>query len=148
LVISNIIVPGSGLLLRDRVLLGCALLLLTLLCLALLVAGPLLMSADFAAQSRWWILALYVGLAALSGLLWWRCEAATPLADSVLRERHRHIAKAWLNGQETEARAAAQALVRQARHLPVAWDLLALVGDQNQVAKARSRASHLRRRGQ
>ena len=143
----NALIPGSGLLLRDRMLLGCGLLIFTICLIALVMVAPMIMDDAFAQRSQLYALAVYAGLTLCSALLWWRLEVATPLADAMLREKHAFITKAWLGGREDEARTEAKALVRRARHLPEAWALLALVVDSEQAAHAQRRADELRQRG-
>lgn len=143
----NVLIPGAGLLLRDRLVLGCSLLLLALICVALLIVGPLLLSPDFAATSRWWLLAAYVALALLAALAWWLWEAATPLSDAHLREQHRLITSAWLQGRGKEAQSMAETLAQRGRRLPQVWDLLAVVAEPAVAERARFKAQQLRHRG-
>ena len=148
LVILNVLVPGSGLLLRDRVLLGCGLLIATICLVAVVIAAPLVMSLAFTKQVLLYAALAYGVLFAVAGLLWWRLEAATPLSDAVLREKHATITKAWLSGMADEARLEARSLVRRARHLPEVWALYALVHEGKDAQRAQERALYLRRRGQ
>lgn len=147
LALINVVLPGSGLLLRDRMILGCGLLIAAICVTAFVLSCSLLMSPEFAAISRLYAAGLYAALMFLSGLLWWIFEAATPIEDAILREKHALITKAWLSGQEDQARSEARQLVRRARHLPAAWALYALVIGGEQGQRAQERADNLRRRG-
>ncbi|TVR42976.1 MAG: hypothetical protein EA402_10365 [Planctomycetota bacterium] len=145
----NILVPGSGLLLRDRLMLGCGLLLIWIFALGLLLVAPLLMTPDGVAQLRLLALLLWLGAGLVGGVVWWFWEADTPLADDLLRDYHGRIAQAYLQGDQAQAQALAHELVRRGRRLPVTWELLALVAASPLRERAAARAQALRqaRRG-
>lgn len=146
LAIWNAIIPGSGLILRDRILLGCAVLLATLCVLSVVLLADLLAVADFSMQLRRLGLLSYLALALIASLLWYLCESATPLAVETLRQAHARISRAWLRGDAQQAQEQAWRLVRQGHRLPETWDLLALVSEGRQRQRAQARAQALRRR--
>ena len=123
----NALLPGSGLVLQGRLLAG-----LLLLLPAVALLGLMVLAAGLADEAYWRQLLLQIGgsyvlLSGIAaGLLWWSCRR--PAVDT---EQARALvdasAHAYLNDRHSEAIAQAQALCRQAPHLPGAWQLLALV---------------------
>ncbi|MDA3963479.1 MAG: hypothetical protein PF961_22055, partial [Planctomycetota bacterium] len=74
LAVVNLCIPGAGLLLRDRVVAGLALLMTAVAALALALLAPVVATPGFAQQL--WLLAggLYLASAASAGGLWWLWE--------------------------------------------------------------------------
>jgi len=148
--ILNLVLPGCGLVLRDRVIAGLVLLVAALALLAVAVLAPLAATPAFAGRVVVVAGAGYLVLAALAGGLWWWWEREHHVDRSAVLRRHRAAATAWLGGDPARARSEAEALARQAPGLPGAWQLLAMIcrsaGDAAAADRAERRGRDLRRR--
>lgn len=148
--IANLVLPGCGLVLRDRLIAGLALVVAALALLAAAALAPLAATPAFAGRVALAAGAGYLVVAAAAGGLWWWWERPRPVERTAVIRRHRAAATALLGGDLTVARREAEALVRQAPSLPGAWLLLAQVcrsaGDADAAARAERRGRDLRRR--
>lgn len=133
--------PGSALVLRGRLWLGAALLLPSLLCLVLLLLAPLLSTSQFLGSFALVLLLIYLSLAGISGLVYVNVVRPARVDEERVRTLHRQAAAAYLTGDLNTALTSARALAAEARKLPGAWRLLAMVadaaGDRALAGKAR-----------
>lgn len=144
--VGNLLLPGSGLLLRDHLFSGLVLLLATMLLLALALLGELLATEGFLPRFRLGLGAGYAGLVCVAGLLWWCWERRRAWQRERVYELHDAAAAAWLQGRGAEALSLAGRLSREAADLSGAWRMLAMIAaDQGDVAAARSARRRERR---
>jgi len=150
LALTNLLLPGTGLVLRDRLLAGTALLGLAVLSLAAAGLAPLVATPAFARELLLGLLAIYLAAAAIAGGLWWWWERPRPFDRATVIAQHRVAAAAYLRGDLAAARAAAAAICRAAGGVPGSWRLVELVeraaGDRAAAERAARRATELERR--
>ncbi|MFW5844850.1 MAG: hypothetical protein ACOCXJ_01340 [Planctomycetota bacterium] len=147
LLLLNTVLPGSALILRGRVLIGCCLLLPALACLGLLVLGALLTGGPLWDQVLISALSGIVLLALLADGLWWWSLRQRRVDPTAARRLCDSVVAAYLQGQAPEALSGARELCRLAPRLPGAWALLArsarLAGDEALGHRAERRARRL-----
>ena len=140
---GNALLPGSGLVLRDRLAFGLPMLLLAVLALGLWPLVGMLATASFASRLR---LALALGygiLALLASGAWWLWERPRPTHPRQAAELSRAISRAYLRGEMDEAWRLVTQLCRCAAEIPGTWQLRALIAtarnDPRAAASARRR---------
>ena len=145
LAVLNVLLPGAGLLIAGHLGAGLALLVPSVVVLALVV-GVLGLFATAAAALPL-LLGLLGGellLAATAGGLWWWYDRRGRYDPLVVRSLHRQAAAAYLRNERPAAMAKALALTRAAPEEAGTWRFLALVaadaGDQPLAARAERRA--------
>jgi hypothetical protein len=138
----NGLLPGSGLVLRRRLVPGLGLLAVGLAVLSVALIS-LSAGAAPAAQLRGALaLFAYLGCSAAAALAWWSAAPGAPLDAARVHELYRAAATAFLAGELTAAAAAAQRLARAAPAEAGSWRVLAL------VARARGRQAEAYAAGQ
>ncbi|TVR15437.1 MAG: hypothetical protein EA401_02815 [Planctomycetota bacterium] len=145
-VFVNVVLPGSGLILRDHLLSGCTLLLIALAMLTIGISAGFFAGPEFAHTLRLMAGVGYALAGAWAALLWWLWQRSTPVSPAQAALVHSQVCRAWLGGDDAGARQAALDLCRRARHYAPAWDLLALVGSAEQQLSAQRQAQRLRSR--
>ena len=152
LMLINLLIPGSGLVLRDRPWAGYGLIVLTGLALSAAVVYLLLATESLAAWLGPTVLALWLIAVVLAGGLWWLTEHAKPTDQAALAEWYRRASIAYLRGDGPAALEAARAVVRHAPLHAGAWKLQELaaqmVGDRSLERRSHHQHQHLRRREQ
>ncbi len=142
----NVAVPGAGLVLRNRLGLGLALLLPALALLSLGILG--LGSRDDADAMVKGAAALiaYLGFALLAALAWWWSTWFRPVDGAVVMALYREAAAAYLAGQLPAAEAATRRLIRLLPGEPGGWRLLELVARARGEGRLAASAGHRARR--
>lgn len=147
----NLLLPGSGLLVRGRLLPGLILLAPVPLLAALLLGAGIVAAPPVAAPIRLAVCSAWALLALLAALVWWWTARRTRFDPAAVRAAHRQACAAWLQGRPEQALTGAQELVRLAPEEAGAWGFLALVGEsagQPALAeRARRRERRLRLEG-
>ena len=150
LAIGNLVYPGCGLVLRDRLLAGGVLVGAATLALAAAVLAPLIASSAFLGQLLLISGAGYGLCAAIAGALWWWWERPSPLNREAVLTHHRLAAAAWLRDDHATARSEAAAVCAAAPGMAGSWHLLAMVeqaaGDSAAARRAHAKALELERR--
>ena len=145
----NVLLPGAGLVLRDRLLPGLGLLVVAVVAVAVAVAGWLVATPGFAMQITGLCALGYVVAAALAGGVWWACERSGTDDPELLRLGHHECAAAYLRGDVQGALTSARRLVRVAPRRSGCWRLLALTaaaaGLDAEAARARRQHERLER---
>jgi hypothetical protein len=136
----GIALPGSSLVLRGRLWLGASLLLPSLLLLVLMALAPVLATSQFAGPFIGTLLVAYLLLATIAAIVSIGLGRPAKIDEARVLVLHRQAAAAYLTGDFAAALASARGLTAEARSLPGAWRLLALVakaaGDQALAGKA------------
>jgi len=138
LVVLNLVLPGSGLILRDLLAPGLAVLLVAVSAGAVAgLAGPLA-TPDFAVDLRLWAATAYAVLSL--GSTGWLAYLVRHrrVDDGRVRSLQRDFVRAWLGGDDDGARTVARELARLAGHLPGAWRLRLLVAtEEREIRRCR-----------
>ncbi len=147
---GNALLPGSGLVARDRLACGLPLLVLTVLILGLWPLTGLLATATLASRLRLGLALAYGILALVASLAWWLWEHPRPMQPRLAAELSRAASRAYLRGELDEAWRLAIQLCRCARDIPGAWQLRHLIAtarkDQRAAAVAQRRWQRLQER--
>jgi tetratricopeptide (TPR) repeat protein len=131
----NGMLPGSGLVLRRRLVSGLGLLLAALAALSV-AAISLGAGAEAAAQLRGGLALLaYLGCVAAAALCWWLGGVSATVDAMTVHQLYRAAATAFLAGELSAAEAGARALTRALPTEAGSWRVLAL------VARARGRSA-------
>jgi hypothetical protein len=125
----NLLLPGSGLLVRDHLAVGCTLVLAWFPSVAGVLGAELIALDPFAGNIRLAALGWWLVLSAVAGLFWWLWERPYQVDDAALNAVHKEAASAYLRSDWAPALAAARRAVRMAPRHPGAWGLLRLVAD-------------------
>ena len=140
----NLVLPGSGLVMRDRLLLGLPLLVIAACAVVVLIAAGLIATPGFATELRWGAVAVYLATAAAAGGLWFALERRRRWNDARVVELHRAAAAAYLTDDLATATTRARELVRASGGSAGAWELVAMTaeaaGHRQQAARARRHA--------
>jgi hypothetical protein len=144
---ANVLLPGSGLVLRGRLVAGLPILVAAMALVVLALAAALAPAPGFDGGFAVRAVIGYVLLGAIAGGTLWHWEQGARLDPAAVRELHRKLATAYLRGELPEARRQADLLVVAAGREPGAWSLLAMVaaamGDAAVAARATKRAQVL-----
>jgi hypothetical protein len=147
LLMLNCLIPGSGLVLRRRLILGLSLLLPALALVSIAIIG--LIDRDRPTGQVQGAIALlaYLGCSVLGALAWWWCERVPRIDPARVHELYRAAAAAFLGDRLAEADQAARRLTRLLPHEAGSWRLLELVararGSATQATAAGQRAKRL-----
>jgi len=145
ILLVNLVLPGSGLVLRDRLAVGTLLLLAALLALVVVGTAGLIATPAFADELRLIAGGVYLLAALLAAGGWALWERRVTVDERALLETYRAAAAAYLR-DEAAAIDHARRLCRRAPSLPGAWRLLELVATaRGERALARSAAQRARR---
>ncbi len=147
----NLLLPGTGLVLRDRVGQGVPLLLVALATVTVLILAPALAVGDLRMRLLLGAASIYAVAALTAVILLWRWERPWPDKIDDLDPRYRTFVRAWLGGDDpTAARRALDPLLRDMPGHPGVWRLLVLVaaenGDAGDANLAERRLARLARR--
>jgi hypothetical protein len=126
-IVSDIILPGSGLVLSGRLISGSICLAFAVVALSGAILAQLVVISTRASSVTLTCIAAYVALAVTAVVV---RRVTTPKASpgpERIREVHRGISKAFLGGRSDEALTAARLFVREAPGEPGAWRLLELI---------------------
>lgn len=140
LALLNAVIPGAGLVMRDRLAIGLSLLVIALLAVAMVVAGWVLGTPAFAGRISLAAAAGYAVVALLAVVVWWVWERGGPVDAQLLKRGHDEIAAAYLRGDYTLALTAARRLVASAPRHAGCWRLLALVAQGAGITAESERA--------
>jgi len=145
----NLAIPGAGLLVRGRLLLGLSLTVSAVLVVSAFILAHVVATSTVLGNSRVSLLAVYVLLAGVATITHAVLLRARPVDAQAVQALFRSVAAAHLTDHHAEAVAGAHRLSTLASVEPGAWRLLANVteaaGNKGVAAKSRRRAKSLER---
>jgi len=143
----NVAIPGAGLLLRGRLVLGLGLIVPALLVVSAAILAQVVATSAVLGSWRLSLLAVYVLLATVATITHALLLRERPVDAQAVQALFSSVAAAHLNARHAEAVAGAQRLVALAGAEPGAWRLLSQVseaaGNKRVAAKSRRRAERL-----
>lgn len=147
MLLLNILLPGAGLILRGRFVLGIVGLVLCMLFIGALILSPLIATPELSAQCLSIVIPAYLVLSVFSSTYLFLISRKPQWDQQQLRQLHQQASGAYLQEQWPQALQAAQQLCKQAGSVIGSWQLLALIadasGDLKLAHKARQRAKLL-----